>query len=413
MEQLLSLTVLDVDVVFPSMEFARYVEKLTVRHLENELMTGTGQVLPAYLAHPCLAELSITQCHDLIGLAADFLGRAPNLADLTTRWSGAFVLPTGVNQLARIDITHAGHRVCDIDFGGYRALEELEIDQSDLADLPASLGHVATLQKLKLSRCPNLTALPDNVDAWTQLEELKVETISLARLPDMSCLAALRKLRLSHTEIADLPAFTGLDALEEVNVDWAPLHALPPDIGALRNLKKLVLNNTDITTVPGSISFCTKLAELDLNSNSNLRSLPADIGQLTDSLRILSIRGTPRLRKLPDSIIALPFMHSPSYPTGRRKKLNELQYEAARKPEKYGANGLRFARQLHEAELWPNAYWTPTSHTWSPKPLRQAIWLIMLCLQRVGVPLQFNEDILNMIFAFFTHTDFPHLALGT
>ena len=59
------------------------------------------------------------------------------------------------------------------------------------------------------------------------------------------------------------------------------LRSLPAEIGQLDNLKTLYLSGNSLSSVPAEIGQLTNLMDLYLNSNS-LSSVPAEIGQLTN-----------------------------------------------------------------------------------------------------------------------------------
>jgi Leucine-rich repeat (LRR) protein len=56
---------------------------------------------------------------------------------------------------------------------------------------------------------------------------------------------------------------------------------LPPEIGQLKNLRRLALYNNHLTTLPPEIGQLSNLQVLGLEEN-NLSILPAEIGQLTN-----------------------------------------------------------------------------------------------------------------------------------
>ncbi|MGD1853604.1 MAG: COR domain-containing protein [Leptolyngbyaceae cyanobacterium] len=99
--------------------------------------------------------------------------------------------------------------------------------------------------------------------------------------------------------------------LAELDLSKSELTELPPEIGQLTQLEKLILGNQDrrigqasnqIRYLPPEIGKLRKLSWLDLSSNQ-LNDLPAEIGDLKN-LSILNLRDN-RLQNLPPSISKL------------------------------------------------------------------------------------------------------------
>ena len=78
------------------------------------------------------------------------------------------------------------------------------------------------------------------------------------------------------------------------------LQGLPDEIGNLANLNKLDLNESSISSLPGSIGQLQNLEELDLSSTIELQGLPDEIGNLAN-LNQLNLSGS-NISSLPGSI---------------------------------------------------------------------------------------------------------------
>ncbi|MBP5973231.1 leucine-rich repeat domain-containing protein [Brasilonema sp. CT11] len=113
--------------------------------------------------------------------------------------------------------------------------------------------------------------------------------------PSIGKLTQLKKLILGKYELNDagkivgtiannlsaLPAEIGqLDHLEELQVVDNRLSCLPAEIGQLTNLQSLDLCFNRLSALPAEIVQLTKVQSLNL-SNNQLSALPAEIGQLT------------------------------------------------------------------------------------------------------------------------------------
>jgi len=75
------------------------------------------------------------------------------------------------------------------------------------------------------------------------------------------------------------------------------LESLPSEIGALRELTKLLLASNQLTQLPRTIGSLTNLNYLGVGEN-NLISIPEEIGQL-ENLEHLYLNDNPNLGNLP------------------------------------------------------------------------------------------------------------------
>ncbi|KAK7850453.1 putative disease resistance protein rga4 [Quercus suber] len=120
-----------------------------------------------------------------------------------------------------------------------------------LESLPAGLQHVATLQKLIISACPNLISLPEWICELTSLEHLVIARCAskLTSLPaGISCLTSLRVLTIADfPNLMTLPeSICNLTSLEEFEIVRCPnLTALPDGMHYLKSLQKLRIVGMD------------------------------------------------------------------------------------------------------------------------------------------------------------------------
>lgn len=71
-----------------------------------------------------------------------------------------------------------------------------------------------------------------------------------------------------------------LPNLKKLSLDKTSLTALPGSVGRLRKLEVLTLSNNSLKTLPITLGFCENLKVLDLHGN-NFRHIPAVVLQLT------------------------------------------------------------------------------------------------------------------------------------
>ncbi len=143
------------------------------------------------------------------------------------------------------------------------------------------------------------------------VEELDLSGMGLSELPpEIGKLSKLKKLILGSwkkiasgwisNSLSSLPPKIGqLTNLIYLDLYNNTLNSLPPEIGQLTNLTVLYLNSNALNSLPSEIGQLTNLTVLHLGGNS-LSSLPPEIGQLTN-LRVLYL-GRNSLSSLPPEI---------------------------------------------------------------------------------------------------------------
>ncbi len=133
--------------------------------------------------------------------------------------------------------------------------------------------------------------------ATEEATELDLSGQELTALPpEIGNLTQLKKLILGKYEydedgnivdtignkLSYLPKEIGLlNQLEEFQIVTNQLSSLPAEIGELRNLQSLNLNSNQLSSLPAEIGELSNLQYLNLNSNQ-LSSLPAEIGELSN-----------------------------------------------------------------------------------------------------------------------------------
>jgi internalin A len=147
-----------------------------------------------------------------------------------------------------------------------------------------------------------------------QWEELDLSGMALSELPpEIGNLVSLKRLILGKWDqkkskaprnyLKVLPQeLIQLQQLEELNLSYNQNNTLPESIGQLINLTSLDLQNNELNTLPESIGQLINLTSLDLQGNK-LSALPESISQLTN-LTSLDLRSN-KLNALPESISQL------------------------------------------------------------------------------------------------------------
>lgn len=177
-----------------------------------------------------------------------------------------------------------------------------ELDLSDLGlhDLPFEVLTTlsSSLKKLTI-RKNKLTRLPEELAR--QLPHLTVLNASdneLTELPEqMGFLRNLQRLILENNRLATLPkSFSKLSALEELNLRSNALERLDEDLGShFPKLKTLLLgNNATLSAIPRSLGNLPALRIVDLSGNGELTFVPEKIRRLHERNLILHSRAKRR-----------------------------------------------------------------------------------------------------------------------
>jgi len=162
------------------------------------------------------------------------------------------------------------------------------------------------LKKLDLSswKFENFEELPEIIPKMINLQELRLNSCRLSRLPDsISDLRSLHTLSLGYNLFDDIPdSIVKLPKLETLQIYHNGLRSIPDNIGNMTQIQHLSLDENRIRSVPDSIILLKKLRFFDL-SNNNIKTFPEILTKL-NWLKKLDISGN-QISELPDSIINL------------------------------------------------------------------------------------------------------------
>ena len=148
-----------------------------------------------------------------------------------------------------------------------------KLQQNEIEDL-------IYLEKLDL-RDTNIEELPESIGELTNLEYLVLSSTKIEELPEwIGELTNLKRLYLSETKIEELPESIGkLTNLEWLYLSGTNIEELPESIGELTNLKWLDLSETKIKELSEWLEELINLQMLDLSS-TKLKKLPYSLFQL-------------------------------------------------------------------------------------------------------------------------------------
>jgi len=148
----------------------------------------------------------------------------------------------------------------------------------------------------------HLIEMPD-VSALTLLEELPLSFNFLDAMP-VGIGSHARIVDVGHNKLPELPGalLQECAGLEELHAYCNKLTALPPQIGELQNLQKLMLGDNAITELVPELWSLAQLRVLDLSQNQ-LTVISGDIRRAT-SLEVLFLAGN-KLTILPNELCNL------------------------------------------------------------------------------------------------------------
>ena len=150
-------------------------------------------------------------------------------------------------------------------------LKTLNLNETGLSILPQSFGLLKTLEFLYIEN-NKIVSFSENASG---LEGLKLISLNTNHFGEMT-----------EEEVEQL--FSTISLIPNLETLWAgitrwpnkgTLKKLPDSIGDCKNLKKLKIENQDITTLPESIGNLSQLEYLELEAN-RLTSLPQSLSKL-------------------------------------------------------------------------------------------------------------------------------------
>ncbi len=181
---------------------------------------------------------------------------------------------------------------------------------ADLNELPPEIANLHNLENLSLlSNTPNLVTV---VNTIPNLNGLTLHDGDY--LPsDIGDLAHIKRLTIKSTDLISLPPEMGdISQLEKLVLeDNLDLKYLPPEIGYLTNLNSFTIRWADIQYLPPEIGYLTNLTSLNL-IDSGLVAFPPELGNLTNLTRLditapVTVRLNPELcASFPENIELTP-----------------------------------------------------------------------------------------------------------
>jgi Leucine-rich repeat (LRR) protein len=294
---------------------------------------------------PEIAGLETLAELDLTGLKKipDFIGNIRSLkklsigswfSDLQGYEKKKIVLPRSLTGLNNLQNLHVGHNVELPEWlGDMDSLSSLNICNDSIENIPPEIGNLKKLRQLCIVGenitslpgtiaelplvtmelcCPKLESLPASFSNLKKLAALDIGNCNFSALPCLLCdlpelaklmigmeitfqgpytkltkipenignLKKLRILDLEDTSIRKIPESLGDCPLEYLKIS-GDFQTIPETFGNLAALEELHIEADTMQTLPGSIGKCGALKIFDLKSDE-IRELPASLGKLTN-----------------------------------------------------------------------------------------------------------------------------------
>lgn len=168
----------------------------------------------------------------------------------------------------------------------------------------SKLEALANLRSLNLYDNALTSVQGMGILSQTPVEDINLGSNNLASIPlELGALKCLKSLWLDDNKISEFPVcLCQLDGLETLRLSGNDLQTVPPSISNLQNLRVLALDNNELKEFPLGILQLNNLRHLLLRQN-HLEELPADVDKLA-SLETLSVSSN-QLTALPDCLSSM------------------------------------------------------------------------------------------------------------
>jgi len=212
------------------------------------------------------------------------------------------------------------------------SLKRLNLSNNLLDKLPNELGQMTHLKRLNLSE-NKLQTLPDSLRTLVSLERVTLAHNNLTHIPDSVFLGMknLQSVDIQYNKLSSLPLSIAQPTLRELIANNNLLESIPVAVGInLPFLKKLILHENRINTLPAQLEGLSSLKHLSLSGN-HLEQVPSAIGTLRN-LRVLQLSNN-RLCELPSTVM---FM----------KKLLKVELQSNQFPSLVSLKGIQSVASL-------------------------------------------------------------------
>lgn len=178
---------------------------------------------------------------------------------------------TGLEKLENLivlDLSHAPINM-DLNLSCFRTLNSLlirstQVSQIHIDTISSSIGYFDAANT-RISDCDFILKMP-------ALKVLNLSSTLVKKLPDVSHLTSLEILNISHTEVSEISYLNSLKKLRTLNIGYTRIDNIN-SIGLPKSLRSLFLCGTPIKQIPQNIKQLLNLRRLVL-ADLQLESLP-------------------------------------------------------------------------------------------------------------------------------------------
>lgn len=304
---------------FPALSSKENLQVLTLK--ANAMKQIKGSALSCLVSLHFL-DLSMNQLESL----PEEIGNLSSLKELRASENNLGSLPETFGNLKELKVLILYKNLLSElpkSFGGCLKLEEVNLFNNKLIKIDPCFAQFSEIRDLNLGG-NKLKTLPSTTN-WTKIERLALSWNSIVVLNEFRGMIKLQQLQLNRNQLSELPesALSDSKDLEVVDLSSNRLETLPNalcncpkleslnlssnqlcvlgDFSPAAALKILNLSSNKLTTIDGcSLHQCKSIITLLLNSNQ-LKSIPAELTQLTD-LQRCNVAGNPEI-EVADEII--------------------------------------------------------------------------------------------------------------
>ncbi|RDX97204.1 TMV resistance protein N, partial [Mucuna pruriens] len=306
----------------------KFLGNLKIINLRN---SKDLHITPEFTGIPNLEKLDLEGCINLVEVHSS-LGLLKKLSYVTFEdCKNLKILPRKLlmDSLKRLILSGCSAVRKLPEFGeSMKSLSMLALEETSIAELPLSVGHLTGLINLLLEGCTNIVYLPNTISNLKSLRRLNISGCSkFSKLPaNLNENEALESLNVSGTAIREVPSsvvrlknlrlllFRGCKGLtsnswslllpfEKIfgfNSHPTPKRLILPSFSGLSSLKKLDLSycNLQDGSIPEDLGCLSSLVTLDLSGN-NFVHLPTGCISKLLKLEKLLLKCCPSLDSFP------------------------------------------------------------------------------------------------------------------